>query len=74
MMRVTVGVRAHRILPSSSLGSGGMAWPVKRSLSCGHVIEVIEAPPIENLKAHQVQMNRMRVVGQIDELPDLRLC
>ena len=55
-----------------SFGSGGVAGSVYRSVPVDHVLESVKAPAIENLKAHQVQVNGVHIVGEVHEFPDFR--
>ena len=71
MMRVTVVGLARTVSfqPVSS-ASGGDRGPDEAQRARGHVLKGIEAAAIENLKPHQVQVNGMRIVGEIHEFPD----
>ena len=69
MMRVTMPGFARTVsFQPASLAPGGIAAPMKRSLPLASDNRIVEAPAVENLEAHQVQMNRMRIVGEIDQL------
>ena len=71
MMRVTIPGSALTVsFHPASLGSGGMAAAVYLSCVIVQISENIKRAAIENLETNQVEMNRVRIVGKIDEAPD----
>ena len=55
----------------SSLGSGAMAGPGERSAPHPRTRPRVERLAGQDLDVDQVEMDRVRVTGQVDDLPDL---
>jgi hypothetical protein len=67
------GIGAHGVFPSRFVRLGRLRGPVY--LTMRRVPrEQVERTAIDDLEAHQMQMDRMRVAGDIDEAPGFRVC
>src|SRR5581483_8393542 len=64
-------IGAHGIFPAKFLRFGRYRRPGEHQLAMRVPCEQIERPAIDDLEAHQVQMDRMRITGEIDETPRL---
>ena len=56
----------------SSVASGGRAGPVVREGPAG-ITRCVEGIPVENLDVHQMEMDRVRVAGEIADFPDFHV-
>src|ERR1700722_9642750 len=58
-------VRNNLILPADVVAIGGHDRPGITNPAGGEIERFVEAAPIEDLEAHQMKVNRMRVLGCI---------
>src|ERR1700677_4708209 len=57
------GVGAHSVLPAALRGGGGNCGPGETYRSLVLELEGVERPAVEYLKADQVQMDGVRILG-----------
>src|SRR5271156_3893528 len=64
------GIGADGVLPAGfvRIGRRGGSEIADRSMLL--IVEHVERAAVENLKANQMQMDGMRVLGEVDEVPD----
>ena len=63
-------IGAHSVLPSRF---GGRRWFRRSRVDKKSFLELclIERPAVDNLKLNQVDMDRVRVTGPVNQVPDL---
>ena len=72
MIRVaTPGVATTVSFHPASPGGGGTAGPSQRTVPDVQVLVGVEELTLEDLKAHEVQVDRVRVLGHVEKLPHL---
>src|ERR1700757_780299 len=62
---------SDRVLPSGFIGIGWNSRPNVNDLAAVVIGELIEWPAVEDLKTHQMKMDRVNVGSEINQIPDL---
>ena len=72
-MRVIMpgSARAVSFQPDSR-GSGGTGRTGEADHALGHVLEGVDGAAVKYLESDQVQVDGVRVLGEVDQFPDLR--
>src|SRR5271166_2529107 len=65
------GVGADGVLPAGLLGGGRLGETEEVEYALGLIFEGVKGAAVEDLEAHQVQVDGVRVVGEVDKLPYL---
>src|SRR5271163_4746428 len=64
------GVGAHGILPSDLVRLRRDRWPRVPERLARCVGKLVELSAVKDLKAYRMKMNRMGVVGEVNQVPD----